>query len=156
MPPHFYRELAKTSEGCKLLHEKGHFEEFSMFVSENADDSEDPEIITKVKGCLWAIGNIGSLPSGAPFLENSDIVEKIVSIAETSKVLSLKGTAFFVMGMLARTSNGIELLDALGWDTKVAEMGENLGYCIPKKLGKLLSVCLKLIYLMNIYARSTC
>ncbi|EPS40449.1 hypothetical protein H072_5728 [Dactylellina haptotyla CBS 200.50] len=140
VPPHFYRELAKTAEGCRLLQEKGHFEEFAMFIAENVDEYEDLEIVTKVKGSLWAIGNIGSLPSGAPFLENSDIVEKIIYIAETSQVLSLKGTAFFVLGMLSRTSPGLELLDALGWDAKVTDMGEFLGYCLPKKLNKLLSL----------------
>ncbi|KAK6346439.1 hypothetical protein TWF730_010761 [Orbilia blumenaviensis] len=140
VPPHFYRELAKTEEGCRLLQEKGHFEEFAMFVKDNADEYEDIEIVTKVKGCLWAIGNIGSLPSGAPFIENSDIVEDIISIAETSKVLSLKGTAFFVIGMISRTSSGLELLDAFGWDAKVTDMGEFLGYCLPKKLNSLLSL----------------
>ncbi|KAF3940113.1 hypothetical protein ABW19_dt0207420 [Dactylella cylindrospora] len=140
VPPHFYRELAKTTEGCRLLQEKGHFEEFAMFVRENADECEDVEIVTKVKGCLWAIGNIGSLPSGAPFLEESDIVDKIVYIAENSSVLSLKGTAFFVLGMLSRTGTGLELLDSLGWDAKVSDMGEFLGYTLPKNLSSLLSL----------------
>ncbi|KAF3308632.1 hypothetical protein TWF173_001088 [Orbilia oligospora] len=140
VPPHFYRELAKTEEGCRLLQEKGHFEEFAMFVKDNADEYEDFEIVTKVKGCLWAIGNIGSLPSGAPFIENSDIVEDIVSIAEASKVLSLKGTAFFVIGMISRTSSGLEVLDGFGWDAKVTDMGEFIGYCLPKRLDNLLSL----------------
>ncbi|KAK6353200.1 hypothetical protein TWF696_005183 [Orbilia brochopaga] len=140
VPPHFYRELAKTAEGCRLLQEKGHFEEFAMFVQQNADECEDLEVVTKVKGSLWAIGNIGSLPSGAPFLDNSDIVEKIVYIAETSSVLSLKGTAFFVLGMLSRTTNGMELLDAFEWDAKISDMGDFLGYCLPRQLKRLLSL----------------
>ncbi|KAJ6256105.1 hypothetical protein Dda_9197 [Drechslerella dactyloides] len=140
VPPHFYRELAKTTEGCRLLQEKGHFEEFAMFVRQNADEYEDIEIVTKVKGSLWAIGNIGSLPSGAPFLDNSDIVEKIVYIAETSSVLSLKGTAFFVLGMLSRTTSGLELLDVFDWDAKISDMGDFLGYCLPRRLKRLLSL----------------
>lgn len=67
IPPHFYRELTRTEEGCKLLHEKGHFDEFSMTIREYGMQSEDLEMLTKVKGCLWAVGNVGCMEMGAPF-----------------------------------------------------------------------------------------
>jgi len=91
VPLHFYGELTKTAEGCRILEEKGHFEEFAQFISTCKDEDEDLEVIVKLKSCLWAIGNIGANDGGVPFLEKSDIVKDIVFIAEQSSVVSLKG-----------------------------------------------------------------
>jgi hypothetical protein len=140
VPPHFYRELARTSEGCKLLREKGHFEEFALFIQQHGQEHEDPEIVTKVKGCLWAVGNIGSMPFGAPFLDEADIVGPIIEIAEASQVLTLKGTAFFVLGLISKTMQGLEILLEHGWDAATSTMGETLGFCVPFDLRRLLSV----------------
>ncbi|KAF8466401.1 Rapamycin-insensitive companion of mTOR, N-term-domain-containing protein [Kalaharituber pfeilii] len=140
VPPHFYRELARTEEGCHLLREKGHFEEFTWFIKEHGLESEDIEVVTKVKGCLWAIGNIGSMPLGAPFLDEADIVESVINIAEHSQVLTLKGTAFFVLGLISKTMPGLEILLEHGWDGTTTTMGESLGFCVPLKLGQLLSI----------------
>jgi len=140
VPPHFYRELARTSEGCKLLREKGHFEDFARFIQQFGQERADPEIVTKVKGCLWAVGNIGSMLLGAPFLDEADIVGPIVKIAETSQVLTLKGTAFFVLGLIAKTMQGLEILLEHGWDGSTSAMGEMLGFCVPLDLRRLLSV----------------
>ncbi|KAJ4174933.1 hypothetical protein NW754_005353 [Fusarium falciforme] len=67
VPPHFYRELTRTQEGCRLLSDKGHFEEFAATIREHGMDKGDAEMLTKVKGCLWAVGNVGSMELGAPF-----------------------------------------------------------------------------------------
>jgi rapamycin-insensitive companion of mTOR len=91
VPLHFYGELTKTAEGCRILEEKGHFDEFAHFIIVNKDESEDPEIILKLKSYLWAVGNIGANDGGVPFLEKSGIVKTIVDIAESSTVISLKG-----------------------------------------------------------------
>jgi hypothetical protein len=122
------------------LREKGHFEEFAWFIRENGQEHEDHEIVTKVKGCLWAVGNIGSMPFGAPFLDEANIVESIIQIAETSQVLTLKGTAFFVLGLISKTMQGLEILLEYGWDGTTSTMGDSLGFCVPFSLHKLLSV----------------
>ncbi len=140
VPPHFYRELTRTTEGCKLLHDKGHFGEFVQTVRTHGLEQDDHEIITKVKGCLWAIGNVGSMELGAPFIEESQVVEVIIGIAERSAVLSMRGTAFFVLGLISRSLHGSEMLDACGWDGATTTMGVSLGRYIPLDLGRLLSV----------------
>ncbi|GAB0131818.1 hypothetical protein EsDP_00000276 [Epichloe bromicola] len=140
VPPHFYRELTRTREGCKLLSDKGHFEEFANTIREHGMQTEDPELITKVKGCLWAVGNVGSMELGAPFLEATDIVGKIVRIAESHDVMSLRGTAFFVLGLISRSTHGLEILSEHGWDANTTSMGTSLGLCIPNDLTKLFSV----------------
>lgn len=139
IPPHFYRELTRTKEGCKLLRDKGHFEEFATTIRDYGMLSDDPELITKVKGCLWAVGNVGSMELGAPFLEESDVVEQIVKIAESHEIMSLRGTAFFVLGLISRSVHGLEILSEFGWDSNTTTMGTSLGLCIPKDLSKLFS-----------------
>jgi rapamycin-insensitive companion of mTOR len=91
VPLHFYGELTKTTEGCRILEEKGHFDEFALFILSCKDEEEDTEVILKLKSCLWAVGNIGANDGGVPFLVKFGIVKDIVSIAEQSSVISLKG-----------------------------------------------------------------
>ncbi|KAL7626704.1 hypothetical protein AAE478_003478 [Parahypoxylon ruwenzoriense] len=139
VPPHFYRELSRTKEGCKLLEDKGHFEEFASTIREYGMQSEDPELITKVKGCLWAVGNVGSMELGAPFLESTDVVEHIIKIAESHDVMSLRGTAFFVLGLISRSTHGLEILSESGWESNTTPLGMSLGLCVPSNLSKLFS-----------------
>jgi hypothetical protein len=139
VPPHFYRELTRTDEGCKLLRSKGHFEEFANIIREHGMLSEDPEMILKVKGCLWAVGNVGSMELGGPFLEESDVVENIVQIAHSHEIMSLRGTAFFVLGLISRSIHGLEILSEHGWDSNTTSMGASLGLCIPQDLSKFFS-----------------
>lgn len=55
VPPHFYGEMAKTELGCQILQEKGHFTEFSQFIRQHSHESEDTELIMKLKSILWAV-----------------------------------------------------------------------------------------------------
>lgn len=150
VPPHFYRELTRTKEGCKLLKQKGHFDEFSANIRDFAMENDDSEIIVKVKGCLWAVGNVGSMELGAPFLESSDVVKWIVQIAEQSEVMSLRGTAFYVLGLISRSLHGQEILLEYGWDGVVNEAGEALGFCLPLNFQKLFMVSVPLSCLLDL------
>lgn len=140
VPPHFYRELTRTKEGCKLLKQKGHFDEFAASIRDFAMEDDDPEIILKVKGCLWAVGNVGSMELGAPFLESSDVIQWIIKIAEESEVMSLRGTAYYVLGLISRSLHGQEILIEHGWDGVVNDAGEALGFCLPLDFEKLFKV----------------
>ncbi|KAI1310925.1 Rapamycin-insensitive companion of mTOR, N-term-domain-containing protein [Xylaria venustula] len=139
IPPHFYRELTRTKEGCQLLEDKGHFQDFASTIRESGMQSDDPELITKVKGCLWAVGNVGSMELGAPFLESTDVVERIIQIAKTHDVMSLRGTAFFVLGLISRSVHGLEILSEHGWLSNTTLLGKSFGLCIPSDLSTFLS-----------------
>jgi hypothetical protein len=140
VPPHFYRELTRTREGCALLEAKGHFDEFVATIKDCGMEDDDAETILKVKGCLWAVGNVGSMELGANFLEQSDVARYIVDIAERSQVMTMRGTAFFALGLISRSLHGQEILIELGWDGTVNMRGEGLGFCIPLDFGKLFAV----------------
>ena len=136
-PPHFYRELARTEEGCKLLRQSGHFYEFASTVRDFNLNDDDFETLVKIKGSLWAIGNIGSMDLGAPFLEEDDIVQQIVRIAEGAEVMSVRGTACFALGLISRTLHGVQMLSENGWETTMDSRGRPLGLCIPRDLQRL-------------------
>lgn len=140
IPPHFYRELTRTEEGCRLLREKGHFDEFATTIRDYGMQTADAELITKVKGCLWAVGNVGAMELGAPFLESCDVVEQVVKIARHQEIMSLRGTAFFVMGLISRSLHGLEILSEFGWDSNTNTLGASLGFCIPSDLSQLFSL----------------
>ena len=139
-PLHFYRELTRTEEGCRLLRQSGHFYEFATTIRDFNLDDDDFEALVKVKGSLWAIGNIGSMELGAPFLEEDDVVQTVVRIAEGAQVMSVRGTAVFALGLISRTSHGVQMLSENGWATTVDRRGRSLGLSIPRKLQRL---CLK-------------
>jgi hypothetical protein len=137
VPPHFYRELTRTVEGCKLLAQKRHFDEFVGTIVDFGLEEDDAETILKVKGCLWAVGNVGSMELGAPFLEHTDVVRAIVRIAECSEVMTVRGTAFFALGLISRSLHGQEILTEFGWDGTVNMRGEALGFCLPLEFERL-------------------
>lgn len=140
VPPHFYRELTRTQEGCKLLSDKGHFDEFAATIRDYGMQHDDAEMVVKVKGCLWAVGNVGSMELGAPFLESCDVVNDIVRIAQNHEIMSLRGTAFFVLGLISRSTHGLEILSENGWDAHCNLMGHSFGFCIPTDLSTLCSL----------------
>ena len=149
VPPHFYRELTRTMEGCKLLKDSGHFEEFASTIQSFWSESKDAETMLKLKGCLWAVGNVGSMELGAPFLEVSSVVKYIIMIAEKSEVMSMRGTAFFVLGLISRSLHGMEILVEHGWDAATDQNGQSLGYCLPPSLDILFSVSLMIDTLLH-------
>ena len=140
VPPHFYRELTRTIEGCRLLRESGHFDSFVANIQDSWCEHEDLETLVKLKGSLWAVGNIGSMELGASFLQETDVVDWIIKIATSSKVMTLRGTAFFVLGLISRSLHGMEILTEYGWTAATDYLGRSLGYCLPPKLEDVLSM----------------
>jgi len=140
VPPHFYRELTRTSEGCQLLRDSGHFDVFVANIQDSWREDEDPEAITKLKGSLWAVGNVGSMELGAPFLQETDVVNWIIKIATSSEVMTIRGTAFFVLGLISRSLHGMEILTEYGWTAATDHLGRSLGYCLPPRLEDLLEM----------------
>ncbi|VDC00682.1 unnamed protein product [Peniophora sp. CBMAI 1063] len=140
VPPHFYGVMAKTELGCQVLHEKGHFAEFALFIRQHGLEKEDSEVILKLKSFLWAVGNIGSAPGGLPFLEEEEIIPVILEIAEQSEVLSVRGTCFFVLGLISSTPQGAEILDDFKWEATISPLGLPTGVCVPMDIENFLSL----------------
>jgi rapamycin-insensitive companion of mTOR len=63
------------------------------------------------------MGHLGTSVTGLRFLIETETIPLLVSLAETSPVLSIRGTCFYVLGMISRTELGREQLAKLGWDS---------------------------------------
>ena len=139
-PPHFYGELVKTEEGCDILDHSEHFAVFVDYIREHGLEDVDSEIIGRLKSCLWAVGHIGASSGGLPFLESEYIIQSIVEIAETSPVYSLRGTAYYVLGLVSCTLEGVEILDSLGWQSVCTPLGGPTGLCMPINVANFVDV----------------
>ncbi|KAF9242546.1 Rapamycin-insensitive companion of mTOR, N-term-domain-containing protein [Melanogaster broomeanus] len=140
VPPHFYGEMSKTELGCQVLSEKGHFAEFSHFIRQHGLEREDLELILKLKSILWAVGNVGATEGGLPFLEEEEIIPSILDVAEHSLIPSVRGTCFFVLGLISSTTQGTEILDDYRWEATLSPLGLPTGLCVPVDLDKFISV----------------
>lgn len=85
-------------------------------------------------------GNIGSTTGGLPFLEEEEILGTIVEIAQESRVLTVKGTCFFVLGLISSTEQGSEILEEYGWIATRTPMGFPTGVCLPVDIAKFVAV----------------
>ncbi|WVF67846.1 hypothetical protein IAT40_002607 [Kwoniella sp. CBS 6097] len=135
-PTHFLGELTKTPEGCQLLKEKGIVAEYAEIVRLHGMEASDQGVLTNLKSVLWALGNIGSTVGGLPFLEDEEIIEDIVEIAEQSPILTIRGTCFFVIGLLSTSRMGAELLEELGWLSTRTPLGHTTGLCLPNDIAR--------------------
>ncbi|KAI6145691.1 Rapamycin-insensitive companion of mTOR, N-term-domain-containing protein [Pisolithus thermaeus] len=140
VPPHFYGEMSKTELGCQVLSERGHFAEFSHFIRQHGLESEDLEVILKLKSILWAVGNVGATEGGLPFLEEEEIIPSILEIAAHSLIPSVRGTCFFVLGLISSTPQGAEILDDYHWEATLSPLGHPTGLCIPVNLDDFISL----------------
>ncbi|EJF61068.1 hypothetical protein DICSQDRAFT_147513 [Dichomitus squalens LYAD-421 SS1] len=140
VPPHFYGVMAKTDLGCEVLQDKGHFADFAHFIRRHGLESEDRDLILKLKSILWAVGNIGATERGLPFLEEEEVIPAILEIAERSLVLSVRGTCFFVLGLISSTPQGAEILDDYQWEATLSPLGLPTGLCVPVDVDKFVSI----------------
>ncbi|KAF9475644.1 hypothetical protein BDN70DRAFT_883456 [Pholiota conissans] len=140
VPAHFYGEMAKTELGCQVLQEKGHFIEFSQFIRQHSEESEDIDLILKLKSILWAVGNIGATEGGLHFCEEEEIIPAILKIAENSLIPSVRGTCFFVLGLISSTTQGAEILDDYNWEATLSPLGIPTGLCIPADVERFISL----------------
>ncbi|KAL4262714.1 RICTOR family protein [Pleurotus pulmonarius] len=135
-----YVVQVETELGCQVLQDKGHFADFAHFIRQHSHESEDSDLILKLKSILWAVGNIGATEGGLPFLEEQEVIPTILEIAEESPIPSVRGTCFFVLGLISSTSQGAEILDDYQWEATLSPLGLPTGLCIPVDLEKFISL----------------
>lgn len=120
-----------------MLEEKGHFAAFVQTIYRDNVEEQDRSAIIKLKSCLWAVGHIGSSDGGIPFIKRYDVLPRVVRVAEHSSITSLRGTAYFVLGLLSMTMTGSAMLESVGWICTRTAMGTPTGMCIPRDVSKL-------------------
>ncbi|TMW68659.1 hypothetical protein Poli38472_006127 [Pythium oligandrum] len=113
LPPHLYGELAKTPQGCQILHDSGHIPEFISCLRDAAS------VPLEKRAALWALGHVAATSRGYDLIHHyaHDVLDLIVKLAIDSPLVSIRGTCFFVLGLISRSSAGRRNLSRLGWDT---------------------------------------
>lgn len=106
-------ELARSSEGCDYLEAKN---VLSSLVSKLKNESTD---VGTRRAVLWSIGNIGSSFYGCKALLTVDdqIVSYIITLITTNCNFSIRGAAFFALGLISKSPYGSQLLIKYGWET---------------------------------------
>eukprot|EP00036_Acanthoecidae_sp_10tr_P012342 CAMPEP_0206292348 /NCGR_PEP_ID=MMETSP0106_2-20121207/3581_1 /ASSEMBLY_ACC=CAM_ASM_000206 /TAXON_ID=81532 /ORGANISM="Acanthoeca-like sp., Strain 10tr" /LENGTH=1449 /DNA_ID=CAMNT_0053722921 /DNA_START=202 /DNA_END=4548 /DNA_ORIENTATION=- len=117
-PPHLYGELARTSEGIDILRTQNLVSSLSPALEVATDVDPTAKFdVPQTKAALWAIGHVGMSSLGADLLPPNSL-EMIAQIASTSLNMSLRGTAVFVLGMLAHNHELKVKLKSVGWSVK--------------------------------------
>lgn len=114
LPPHLYGQLAQAQEGYDILVKEDCLS--SLFQHINSPNFDSEFGVLQLKAALWAAGHVGSTVLGFPLIE-SNIIQRIIDLAAGSPVISIRGTAFFVLGLLGTTTKGSDCLQEFGWES---------------------------------------
>jgi hypothetical protein len=68
----------------------------------------------ELKAALWACGHIATSPLGISLLAEHGVVQAVLHLAQNCRVYSIRGTALYVLGLLATTFEGANLLNKAG------------------------------------------
>lgn len=126
LPPHLYGQLSLHPEGIEIMQSRCLMKPIYETIKNPPIDLDYSEVsLLRMKAALWIIGHVGSSESGYQNLDNSrELIRLITSIARDASVLSLRGTAFYVLGLLGSTDEGAEEMKEHGWivqrDSQVA------------------------------------
>ncbi|EDV23413.1 uncharacterized protein TRIADDRAFT_58016 [Trichoplax adhaerens] len=115
VPVHVFGELAQLKNGCKLIIDGDYAQMYSRTVWSRRFNSSLE--ILQTKAALWALGHIGSSVLGLAILMKIGIIPDIVRLAEECEVFSIRGTSFYVLGLIAKTRSGANFLSSLGWES---------------------------------------
>ncbi|CAM9196403.1 unnamed protein product [Hapterophycus canaliculatus] len=113
LPLHLYGELAKTERGCEILRKHGDIKNL-LYVARNSSAPADER-----KGALWAVGHVSSWPLGLALLEefHGDFIGMLLNMCTSESHLSVWGTSFCVVSLVARTARGRAAIRAAGWES---------------------------------------
>lgn len=110
IPPHFFGELSKTIEGCKLLKKSN---AVNKFIKTIKSVKYSP---LERRAAIWAIGHISSSDTGFFFLQSQNIVHLLINLIASDTDLGTKGTCYYVLGMMAGLPQVRQDLEKYGWN----------------------------------------
>ncbi|XP_048583211.1 rapamycin-insensitive companion of mTOR isoform X2 [Nematostella vectensis] len=121
LPPHLYGKLVQKKNGFKLLQKTNDIELCVRTIQTLEPDTR--EKVIEIKAALWALGHCGSSNWGITLLMEEDVIPDIVRMAEESENFAIRGTCFYVLGLIAKTRQGADILQDLEWES-IRHMGE--------------------------------
>eukprot|EP01130_Rhizamoeba_saxonica_P014349 TRINITY_DN6264_c0_g1_i1.p1 TRINITY_DN6264_c0_g1~~TRINITY_DN6264_c0_g1_i1.p1 ORF type:complete len:1092 (-),score=205.67 TRINITY_DN6264_c0_g1_i1:14-3289(-) len=130
---HFIGELAKTKQGCIVIEKEGVLYSLMQLIeNEYWINGEVIPIIVR-RGAIWAAGHIVSSERGYNNLRNiaESVVQLIFDTCNNSPILSLRGTAFYVLGLMTNIPDIREFISKRGWSTTDSQK-----ICLPNDASK--------------------
>ncbi|XP_066298986.1 rapamycin-insensitive companion of mTOR-like [Branchiostoma lanceolatum] len=115
VPVHLYGELVQHKAGAQLVEKQDHISEFCQRIRYH--DLSSPEQVLELKAALWCLGHIGTSPWGQSLLDQEQVIPEIIRLAEDCPVLSVRGTCLYVLGLVAKTRQGCDILREHGWES---------------------------------------
>jgi hypothetical protein len=134
MPRHIYGELARTLEGCAHLHQRNVITDLLNVVHRRVADSARAGSTSSLdmRSALWSLGHIGATELGYGAIVTTDpmFIEWCLENISSCPNFSLRGTFFYVVGLLSRTVRGSRKLAQSQWDC--APLGGNSAVAFPR------------------------
>ena len=99
-------------EGCCYLHDKGVLQSLlSMLTNEDSDT-------TSRRSAIISLGHIGSTPYGFKAIHDisESFMTNLIQISTSCSNFSLRGAAFFALGLIGKSSFGAKSLIKHGWE----------------------------------------
>ena len=140
MPPHIYGELTRTIEGCEIIVKrkivadllpKAHhlynvctevpllsYKAPSITADFVGAKATAAASFRELQGTLWALGHIGSNELGCAMIleEDRKFLAWCIENVYSCPYYSLRGTFFYILGLIRRTLQGKRKLLKFGWD----------------------------------------
>jgi rapamycin-insensitive companion of mTOR len=69
----------------------------------------------ELKAALWGCGHVATSPLGISLLAEHGVVHAVLQLAQHCSVYSVRGTAFYMLGLVATTFEGANILSRAGY-----------------------------------------
>lgn len=162
--PYFFKYLLATEDGYVYFSQQGYLDKLLEPVTDfyekivNKEDSlfnkfndtlfnsETIGLLNTIKQNLWIIGNIGSGKFGIQLLDpisssvKTNIISIIIDLCNVCPIWQIRGICFYVLGMIASTVEGIEILDEMEWTSVLDHFGNSRGVVYPKDMDKIFNI----------------
>jgi len=129
VPPHLYGQLAQTRPGLEMLLGESSFWSMVFRLQEvemgRGLETGGEDDWLDAKAAIWGVAHVATSPTASLLLEQRGVIATLVNIAEQCPVLSIKGSAYYAMGLVATTRPGSTALGGKGWVTIRHGRGEH-------------------------------
>lgn len=113
VPAHLYGELVKQDDGYNLVVQENFLGPVCNVIKNGCMNDENS--ILQLKAALWTVGSVGASAAGFQLINEVQVIPAITKLASDAPVLSIRGTCFYVLGMLSSTEYGANALSDYGW-----------------------------------------
>lgn len=123
---HLFGELGKSHRGCAIITDKKIVnQQIEVAKNETMDEG-------KRKSALWTLGHLctSELGCSAVLEHDASFIDWCVSYVCSGENLGLRGTMFYILGLVSRSKRGAAKLFQLNWVSSPA--GSNAAVAIPQ------------------------